>query len=111
MVKIVISDGQCLHSGTVCTGNVSGTITVGTNIFVTIENKLIMIENGTLEVPTHLNPPCTPGIPQSHSFTPNTFNQSFVTIEGKKICTLGDSYSGDATEIDNQGSNSFVDIS
>jgi hypothetical protein len=110
MVRIVVSDATVSHTGTTVVGAVAGTVTVGSNSFVKIEGNLIMDESGTLVVPSHeynLVPPLF----HSHSFTPNTFAQSFVTIENKKIVLLGDSYSGDLTTIDSVGSNSFVDIS
>ena len=110
MVRIVVSDGTSTHTGTVCSGAVAGTVTVGSNSFVFIEGNLVMVDDGTLEVPSHLNPPCSPGTPASHSFTPDTLAQSFVFVEAKKVALLGDSFSGDATSINSQGTNSFVDV-
>ncbi len=111
MVKVVISNGTCIHSGTVCAGSVAGTVDVGSNSFVSIVSSLIMVQNGHLLVPSHNNPPCVPPNIQSHSFTPNSFGQSYVTINGNKICLVGDSYTSDATAINGAGSNTFVDVS
>lgn len=110
MTLIVDEDATCNHTGTVCAGAVAGTVLVGTNGFFTIEGKEIMVDDGTLEVPTHNNPPCTPPNNLSHSFPVDTLAQSFFTIEGKKVVLLGDSSSGDATDIDSQGSNSFMSV-
>lgn len=108
---IVVSDGTCNHTGSVCGGAVAGTLTVGSNSFVTIEGNLIMDEDGTLEVPTHNNPPCVPPNNQSHSLSIDSFGQSFVTIEGKKMVLVGDANTGgDATDVNGAGSNSFVSI-
>jgi len=111
MTLVVIQDGTCNHTGSVCTGPVAGTLATPTQSFVTIGSILVMVEGDTMEVPTHLNPPCTPGTPAGHSYPVNTFAQSYVTVEGNKIVLLGDSYSGDATDVDNQGSNNFVEVS
>ena len=110
MPNMVIEDGTCNHSGTVCSGSVAGTVSVGSNSFVTIEGKLVMVDDGNLIVPTHLNPPCSPGTPGSHSFTPDTTAQSFVTVEGNAVILDGDSYQADPTVIDSPGSNSFVEV-
>lgn len=110
MTLIVDEDATTIHTGTVCTGSVAGTISVGSNAFVTINGRLVMVDDGTLDIPSHLNPPCTPGTPASHNFTPDTTAQSFVTVEGHAVITEGDSYSSDPTAIDDAGSNSFVSI-
>lgn len=110
IVKIVVENGTCSHTGTVCSGSVAGTITVGSNNFVYTEGQLDMVEDGTLEVPTHNNPPCIPPNMQSHSFIPNNIQNTFVFIESNLVCVIGDYYTSDTTTIDNQGNNSFVDI-
>ena len=111
MTKIVLSDGVSTHDGSVCGGDVLGTVLVGTNAFVKIAGTLIMVEDGTLEVPSHNNPPCTPPNFSTHSFTSDTFVQSFTKIEGKKVLLVGDSFSGDNTFISGEGGNTFVEIS
>ena len=109
MTKVVCIDGTSNHTGTTVVGNVSGTLTAGSNSFVSIGSVAVMVEDGNMDIPTHqyvLIPPLF----HSHTFTPDTLGQGFVTIEGKKMCLLGDSYSGNATDIDSMGSNTFVDI-
>jgi hypothetical protein len=110
MTKIVVEDATCIHTGTVCSGSVAGTISVGSNGFVRTETRLVMVDDGTLIIPSHLNPPCTPGTLASHNFTPDTLAQSFVTVEGHAVVLEGDSYSSDPTTIDSAGSNSFVEV-
>jgi len=110
MTLISDEDATTIHTGTVCSGSVAGTIQVGSNSFVTIEGKLVMVDDGDVLVPSHLNPPCTPGTPSSHSFTPDTIAQSFVTVEGNAVILDGDSYLADPTVIDSPGSNSFVEV-
>lgn len=110
MTLIAVEDATTTHTGTICGGAVAGTVTVGSNTFVFIGTKKMMVANGTLEVPTHNNPPCVPPNNTSHSFTPNTFAQSFVTIGAQKVVLVNDSYSGDATSINSAGTNSFVQV-
>ena len=110
MVKIAVADSTSEHTGTVCAGPVAGTVTPGTNAFAKIKGQLIMVDDGTLEVPSHLNPPCTPGTPASHSFTPNTFQQTFAKVNGRKMVLVGDSFSGDATNMNGAGSNNIADV-
>lgn len=110
-IRIAIQDSDSLHSGTTCSGDILGTITVGSNSFFKINGKFIMVDNGTLEVPTHANPPCISPVIESHSYTPNVIQQSVFKINGKRICLVGDNYSSDATEISSSGSNNFVNIS
>lgn len=110
MTKIVVDDATCIHTGTVCSGSVAGTVSVGSNAFVEIEGRLVMVDDGTLDIPSHLNPPCSPGTPGSHTFTPNTLAQSFVTVEGNIVVLDGDSYTPDPTAIDSPGSNGFVEV-
>ena len=110
MTNIAVSDSESSHDGSVCSGTVTGTVVVGSNSFVNINGFRIMVEDGTMEIPSHNNPPCTPPNMQSHSYSPDTFGQNFVTIEGKKMVLLNDSYSGDNTWISSSGSNSFVGV-
>lgn len=109
---IVVEDATITHDGTICSGSVEGTVEVGNNNFVTINNKLIVTDSGRLIVPEHGNPPCFPS-PNiaSHDYPINNFQQSFVTINNEKIVLLNDNYSIDSTIITNQGSNNFVEIS
>lgn len=109
MVKIVVEDGTCIHNGTTVVGPVAGTLTTGSNTFAKINGKLIMVEDGTLEVPLHKYQN-SPALFHSHSFSVNSFQQSFAKINGKRIILLGDNYSNDITTINNQGSNTFCDI-
>jgi len=111
MTLIACSDGTCSHVDTVCGGPVAGTLTAGSNVFVQINGVTVVVDDGTLVVPSHNNPPCVPSNIQSHNFTLNSFAQSFVTVNGLKIAVDGDSYTGDITFIDNVGSNSFVQVS
>lgn len=110
MTLIADEDATTIHTGTVCAGSVAGTVSVGSNSFVTINGRLVMVDDGTLDIPSHLNPPCTPGTPGTHNFTPNVTAQTFVTVNGNPIILDGDSYSTDATAIDSAGSNSFVEV-
>jgi len=109
MTLVVVSNGTSIHSGTVCAGPVGGTLTVGSNTFVTIGGVLIMVTNGTMEIPVHNNPPCIPPNLLSHSFSPSA-SQSFVTIAGTLMSLLGDS-GAESTSIDGVGSNDFVTVS
>ena len=109
MVLVVVSDGTSIHSGTVCAGPVAGTVLVGSNNFVTIGGKLIMVTDGTMEIPVHNNPPCIPPNLLSHSFSPSA-SQSYVTIVGTLMSLLGDA-GAESTSIDGVGSNDFVTVS
>ena len=109
MVKITMQDGTCTHTGSACSPPVAGTLTPGSNSFVSVGAQLMMVDDGTMEVPSHLPPSCLPP-PETHSYTPNVFGQSFVKINTHKVCLVGDNFTGDATAIDFQGSNTFVDI-
>lgn len=109
MVEVTLQDGTCTHTGSACSPPVAGTLTVGSNAFVSVGSTLIMVEDGTMEVPSHLPPSCIPPL-ETHSYSPDTFGQTFVTIEGLKMCLVGDSYSPDPTEIDSAGSNGFVEV-
>ena len=108
MRKIACVNGASNHTGSVCAGSVTGTLIAGGNDFVKISGSLIMVEDGTMEIPTHLNSSCITS--HSHSFSPDTFGQNFVKIGGKKVVLVGDSYSGDATNVSSAGSNDFVNI-
>lgn len=110
MTKIAVEDGTSVHTGTTVVGPVPGTLSVGTNSFCFIEGTLIVVEDGKLDIPTHLYQSIPP-LSHSHSFSPDTFLQSFVTVEGLKAVLVGDSYSSDPTEVDGTGSNTFVEVS
>jgi hypothetical protein len=70
----------------------------------------MMVENGTFEMPVHNNPPCVPPNMQSHSYTPDTFAQSYVTINSLRVVLVSDSYSSDTTDADFAGTNTFVEV-
>lgn len=108
MVKVVVSDGTCEHTGSACTP-VAGTVTVGSNSFVFVESNLVMVDDGTLEVPSHLAANCVDS-DGPHSYVPDTLQQGFVFIEDKLVVLDGDSYAPDLTTIDSPGSNSIVDV-
>jgi len=109
MTLVVLADGTSIHSGTVCAGPVAGTVTVGSNSFATVGGTLIMVTDGTMEIPVHNNPPCIPPNLLSHSFSPSA-SQTYVTIAGTLMSLLGDS-GAESTSIDGVGSNDFVTIS
>lgn len=109
MALMACSDGAANHTGSVCAGAVAGTLTAGSNTFFTIEGVKVMVEDGTMEIPTHNNPPCDPPNLQSHSYSPSP-SQNYFYIEGKRIIVVGDSYSADATDVDGAGTNTFVEI-
>ena len=69
-----------------------------------------MVDDGTMEVPSHNNPPCVPANIQSHSYTPDTLQNSYFYIEGRLVILVGDSYSGDATAVDGAGTNTFLTV-
>lgn len=110
MVLVAIEDGTSNHTGSVCIGAEAGTLLVGSNNFFTIEGKLIMVDDGTMEIPIHLNPPCAPGTPDSHSYSPDVLQNNYFFIEGNPVILVGDNYSPDATEVDSAGQ-SFVSVS
>ena len=109
MGLVTVEDGTSRHTGSVCSP-VVGSLLVTHNAFVKIDGVKIMVETDTMEIPSHLDPSCitTHG---PHSYPIDTFAQDYVTVEGKRIVLLGDSYSPDPTNIINQGSNTFVTIS
>jgi len=110
MVLVATDQGTSTHSGSVCAGVVAGTLDAGSNTFVSIESELVMVDDGTMEIPSHLNPPCTPGTPLAHSYSPDTLAQGSVTVDGEAMVLIGDSFSGDATEVDGAGINTFVQV-
>jgi hypothetical protein len=109
MALIAVKDGTSTHTGSTVAGPVAGTLTEGSNSFFTIEGQEIVVEDGTMEIPSHQYQ-VMPPLFHSHSFSPDTIAQSFFTIEGNKIVQVGDSYSSDPTSIDGAGSNSFMVI-
>ena len=109
MVLVVTGDGISTHSGTICGSDVLGTVTVGSNDFVFIDNSLMMVIDGTMEVPDHNNPPCVPPNILSHSFTADITQQSFVTIGDVPVSLVGDNYSTDQTDITGAGQ-TFVEV-
>lgn len=111
MALMACEDGTCTHTGTVCAGPVPGTLTAGSNPLFRIEGVKVMVDDGTMDVPTHNNPPCVPPNLQSHSYEPDTLANSYFYIEGKLAVLLGDSFSGDATAVDDAGTNGFVTVS
>lgn len=109
MALVATENGTCEHTGSTCVGPVAGTL-VGGQSFVTIEGSLVMVEAGTMEVPVHGNPPCFPvPILASHSYNPDTLQQNYFYIEGSLVVLQGDTYNGDATEVDDAGQ-SFVSV-
>jgi len=106
----VTNDGTSNHTGSTVVGPVAGTLTEGSNGFFTIEGVPVMVEDGIMVIPTHQYVTGPPPEYHNHNYPCDIFAQNFVTIEGNKINLLGDSYSGDATAINNAGSNSFVEI-
>jgi len=109
MTLIAVNDGTSNHTGSTVVGPVAGTLTAGSNSFVMIEGVPVMVEDGIMEIPSHQFVVFPPQF-HSHDFACDTLAQSFVMIEGNKINLLVDSYSGDATDIDNVGTNNFVEI-
>lgn len=105
---VVCADGTSLHTGSTVVGPVAGTLTPGSNSFVTINGTLIMVENGQMVIPTHMYN-LIPPLFHSHSFPP-VASQGYVTIAGTKMVLLGDA-GADGTSIDGAGSNGFVTIS
>ena len=109
MALIAVEDGTSEHTGSTVVGPVAGTLTVGSNSFFTIEGKLAMVEDGTMEIPSHqyqLLPPLF----HSHSYNPDTLANNYFYIEGKRVILVGDSFSGDATEVKTAGSNSIFEV-
>lgn len=106
---IAVEDGTSRHTGSTVVGPVAGTLAVGSNSFCKINGKLIMVDNGTMNIPTHKYQ-SSPDLYHSHSYPCNTFGQSFVKVEGRKVILLNDSYSGDATSVNGVGSNSFCGV-
>jgi hypothetical protein len=110
MSLIVVEDGTCNHTGSICGGSVSGTLSVGSNDFFKINGKLVMVEDGELLVPEHNNPPCIPPNLNAHAFIANNLFNNYFYINNKLIILVGDEYSTDATEVDNAGSNDFFEV-
>jgi len=106
MVKITVLDGVSKHTGSTVVGPVLGTVLIAQN-FCKIEGLAIMTDDDTMQIPSHLYQ-LIPPLSHSHSFKP-TASKVFMTIEGRPIIVKGDSYGSDATTIDSQGSNSFVE--
>ena len=109
MGLIALSDGTSRHTGTTVVGPVAGTLTAGSNSFVKVNGVLMMVEDGKMNIPSHQYIILPPAF-HSHSFSPDTITDTFVTVAVKKICQVSDSYSSDATNINGDGSNSFVTI-
>lgn len=110
MTLAVVEDGESKHSGSTVVGDVLGTVNVGSNSFFRIGGQRVVVSDGTMEIPVHqyiIFPPAY----HSHSFTPDTIGNNYFYIDNKPIILVGDSYSGDATEISNAGSNAFFNIS
>ncbi len=95
--KIATEDGTCEHSGS---GSQAGTLSVAQN-FVKIENKKIMSNPDTMEVPSHVYDPAP--LSHSHSYIPDSVTHTFVKIEGSAINCKDDFYSDDFTIIDSSG--------
>ena len=79
-MKITINDGTSEHTGSTVVGTVAGTISVGSNNFVTIEGQKMMIEDGKMEIPTHLYN-LIPPLSHSHSFSPDIMANNYFFIE------------------------------
>jgi len=109
MNEMVVSNGVSTHTGSTVVGAVAGTISVGANTFFTIEGNLVMVSNGTMNIPSHKYQN-VPALFHSHSFSPNVLQNNYFLIEGVPIVLIGDNYAPDATNISNQGSNNFVRI-
>jgi len=109
MAKAACADGSSVHTGTTVVGPVEGSVLPGSNGFCFILGAQIMVQDGTMEIPNHQYQ-VTPPLFHSHSFSPTVFQQSFVTVQGLKMCLVGDSHSADPTEVDSAGSNGFVEV-
>jgi hypothetical protein len=109
-IKIVVDDGTSKHTGSTVVGPVAGTLTVGSDTFVTVIGHKVMVEDGTMVIPTHEYSTGPPPLYHSHNYAPNTFQQSFVKVNGKKVVLVGDNYSSDATDVETAGSNNFVTV-
>ena len=110
MTKVTVQDGESKHTGSTVVGDVLGTIDVGSNSFFSIGGQRIAVSDGVMVIPSHqfiIFPPAF----HSHNYTPDTITNNYFYIEGKQIITVGDTYSSDATEISNAGSNAFFNIS
>lgn len=107
MVKIAVENGTSIHTGSTVVGPVAGTLTVGSNTFVKIEGKKMMVNDGTMVIPSHqynLLPPLF----HSHAYIP-TATKTYVTIEGRPVIVVGDAYVADSTQVNAASSNSFVE--
>jgi len=109
MVLICDITGTGVHTGSICSGSASTSISNGNNTFVTIEGSLVVTDSNILTVSPHTPPDCM-SPPSGHSYPITDLQQSFVTIEGEKIVLIGDSYSSDSTVITNAGINTFCQI-
>ena len=109
MALVADENATTTHTGTTVVGPVGGTVDVGSNNFVSIESELVMVDDGTLEVPSHQYA-SSPDLFHSHSFVPDAVQQSYFLIEGRPVILKGDSYNADPTEIDSAGSNTFVTV-
>ena len=98
---IATEDGTSIHTGSTIVGPVAGTLSVGSNSVVTINGKKIMVEDGTMDIPSHKY--AEPDLYHSHNYSPDTFFHSVITIDSRKIVVTDDSYSGDATNVDSSG--------
>lgn len=109
-IKITVEDGTSKHTGSTVVGPVAGTVTVGSDTFVTVNGKKVMVEDGIMVIPTHEYSTGPPPLYHSHNYACNTFQQLYVKVNGKKVVLVGDTYSSDATDIETQGSNTFVTV-
>jgi len=112
MALVALEDGESTHTGTTLAGDIGGSLTRGSNSFVSVSGVKMMVQDGTMEIPSHwyATVPIDVKLYHSHSFSPDTLSQSFVTIEGKKLVLVGDAYSSDPTAVTGAGSNNFVEV-
>jgi len=108
-MRIVIQDGEAEHTGSTVVGSVTGTIDVGSNSFFSIGGKLIAVSDGIMVIPSHQYV-VFPPLFHSHNFTPDTLQNNYFLIENNPVLLVSDSYSADATEITDAGSNTFVEV-
>jgi hypothetical protein len=105
---IAVNGAGAEHTGSTIVGPVSGSVIAGANdSFITISGVVVCTEEATMEIPSHM---FAPFLYHSHSYNTNTFPHDFVTVEGRKIATVGSSYADDQTDIISAGTNDFVTI-
>lgn len=109
MSLAVCSDGVSSHTGSACSPPVLGTISAGSNSFFTINGVPVVVEDGTLEVPSHLPASCIPP-PETHSYPFTSVANSYFYIEGLRVVTIGDGYLADPTTATGAGANTFFDV-